>query len=151
PTISVGQASSLPELPAGWKPAPRDLPHVWGSSTSSLGGAIFFMCLRLTSQTAKMMTADISGNGAIRNSPRVKSGGCLGKTSGCVDPRARPLASDASEPPADDPTTTGPKKPPMLPSILMKPMALAAAAAPRNIVGIGQNAGRCEYMNVPTR
>src|SRR5262245_10303243 len=49
------------------------------------------------------------------------------------------------------PTMIGPTDPPRLPIMFTNPIAEAAAAPPRKIVGIGQNAGRCEYMNVPTR
>src|SRR5438477_181290 len=47
------------------------------------------------------------------------------------------------------PTIMGPAEPPKFPIILMKPIAEAAAVAPRNMVGIGQKAGRCAYMNGP--
>src|SRR5437868_3950438 len=40
------------------------------------------------------------------------------------------------------PTTIGPTDPPRLPIMLMKPIAEAAAVAPRNMLGIGQKAGR---------
>src|SRR5262245_25099743 len=49
------------------------------------------------------------------------------------------------------PTMIGPTDPPRLPIMFTNPIAEAAATPPRKIVGIGQNAGRWEYMNVPTR
>src|SRR5258707_11279064 len=49
------------------------------------------------------------------------------------------------------PTTIGPTEPPKLPIMLMNPIAEAAAVAPRNMVGIGQNAGKWAYMKVPTQ
>src|SRR5438132_5383604 len=49
------------------------------------------------------------------------------------------------------PTTVGPTDPPRLPIMLMNPIADAAAADPRKVVGMGQNAGRWAYMQVPTQ
>src|SRR5262245_10544936 len=75
----------------------------------------------------RMMATDTSGKGASVNSPW-----------------AYAFWAAAS------PNSLGPTKPPRLPIMLMKPIADAAAAAPMKMVGIGQNAGRCAYMNVPT-
>src|SRR5947209_11958391 len=49
------------------------------------------------------------------------------------------------------PTRIGPTDPPRFPIMFTNPIAEAAAAPPRKIVGIGQNAGRWDYMNVPTK
>src|SRR6202162_4707851 len=76
----------------------------------------------------RMTTAAANDQGAIRKSADAKL--------------ACPLAAL--------PTTIGPTPPPRLPIMLMKPIAEAAAVEPRNIVGIGQNAGKCAYKVVPT-
>src|SRR5207253_10772357 len=77
--------------------------------------------------TMKMISADNSGQGAIRKRPPAKSD--------CWT-----LAV---------PTRYGPSWPPRLPIMLMKPIADAAFAAPRNLVGMGQKPGRCAYIKGP--
>src|SRR5262245_46473858 len=76
-----------------------------------------------------MLVTEINGNGARRNRARAND--------------VRP--SDAL------PIIIDPTEPPRLPIMLMKPIAEAAATAPRNIEGIGQKAGKWAYRNVPTR
>ena len=80
-----------------------------------------------------MIAAATTGQGAIRHKLSEKFA-------------ASPVAEVAVLP-----TIVGPTEPPRLPIMLMKPMAEAAAVDPRKIVGIGQNAGKWQYMKVPTQ
>src|SRR5579859_6421631 len=82
--------------------------------------------LRRTEPTIRMMTAATSGQGA----------------------RKRRAGAKLDWPVLTWPTIIGPTEPPRLPVMLMKPMAAAAAVGPRNIVGIGQKAGRWAYWKV---